>query len=73
MKTEFEKLASPYLDAEMELVTPAEELSAKLGHTFEESLFASLAAQIRITEIVCHNDNHIGLFGFRQNGQTQSK
>ncbi len=41
MKTAFEKLASPYLDGEMELVVPAEELSTKLAHTLGESPFAS--------------------------------
>jgi hypothetical protein len=41
MKTAFEKLASPYLDGEMEFVVPAEELSTKLAHTLGESPFAS--------------------------------
>ena len=41
MKTAFEKLASPYLDGELEFVVPAKELSTKLAHTLGESPFAS--------------------------------
>ncbi len=46
MKTEFEKLASPYLDSEMEFVAPTEELNAKLGHTFDESPFANFPEEL---------------------------
>src|SRR6185312_16107511 len=49
MKIAFEKLASPYLDGEMEFVVPAEELSTKLAHTLDESPFAS-SLDLRETE-----------------------